>query len=808
MAYETEHPLINGASNDSVANANLIANRVTTLGNLSSSTDVDYFRIDVSGPSLVQIQFSNSLVTSTNHWSLALLDGEGDYLQTLTRSVSGDVTVDGNSQSGKVLNVTGVTSSTVPSNSRFTIDVANQADTTIYTVVNNATPASGQAELTLSTSVSSPADGATLVFDPAQTLADGGQTSLTALAPSAGGYYVKVNAQNYSSADYALTAKVISLLESTSTNDSIADAVLANNRLVANAWMQGALSGATDKDVWLLTTASAADFYLDFAAASGDNNAPQWNVSIAEWDGVRTIPVTVNGVAVSGAAGAAKTFQPNTSLPTVDPTSPATYVVTVEKLESASLNTGTYTLRARGTALDANDAPVLVVDKVSSGRPNIQINTGVERSLTQGPDSRVALSSLFGISDADESASDLSWASYKVSLQAASGSAANGFIQIEPTSGAASAYVDGSLLSAADMANAWVYAGTQLGTMSLTIQAFDSTGAPDDSGASSFMTQTLKITADEVGLTVETDVQTLVEGAASGAVGASATISLSLKSAPTSDVKVYLEQDSPSELQLSKTVLTFTPDNYAQIQTVAVKAVSDGVIEGNHTGVASLRLVSSDSNYDGLAVEDLTFALSDPAVVATGYTVQGVVRHWMKANVALSDVALAVGDQGTQSGGDGSFLLSEVADDDGVITLSPTLAPPASVDAAAVTLTDVLAALKVYLNKPLPDAYDSPYKYIAADFDANGVVNLTDVLQLLKYYLRKPTTGDVAPSWAFVDASDQTGSGLGTSIADQHGGEVSRASALPHAIDHDFSGASAVELIGVLRGDVDGSWAA
>ena len=72
--------------------------------------------------------------------------------------------------------------------------------------------------------------------------------------------------------------------------------------------------------------------------------------------------------------------------------------------------------------------------------------------------------------------------------------------------------------------------------------------------------------------------------------------------------------------------------------------------------------------------------------------------------------------------------------DDGFMTLSPQASIPSNAK-SAITLTDVLAALKVYLGKSLPDSYTSPLNYIAADFDANGTVNLTDVLTLLKYYL-------------------------------------------------------------------------
>lgn len=123
-----------------------------------------------------------------------------------------------------------------------------------------------------------------------------------------------------------------------------------------------------------------------------------------------------------------------------------------------------------------------------------------------------------------------------------------------------------------------------------------------------------------------------------------------------------------------------------------------------------------------------------------------------------------------------------------------------------MTLTDVLAALKIYLGKSLPDSYSSPFNYIAADFDGNGSVNLTDVLSLLKFYLGKNATA--VPAWVFVNASNVIGSGKSASIlrdgSDTIGIDINHT--LPHSTLQDFTKVSGIEFIGVLRGDIDGSW--
>jgi hypothetical protein len=154
----------------------------------------------------------------------------------------------------------------------------------------------------------------------------------------------------------------------------------------------------------------------------------------------------------------------------------------------------------------------------------------------------------------------------------------------------------------------------------------------------------------------------------------------------------------------------------------------------------------------------------------------------------------------------GLIALTGVPDTDGAndgnMTLDPQLAAPGNAK-SAITLTDVLATLKVYLNKPLPDAYASPMNYIAADFDGSGSVTLTDVLLLLKYYLNKSTTA--TPTWQFVDAADMSADGK--TFAGANGANLAKDNTTPHAIDQTFDPThTSIQLMGVLRGDVDGSW--
>jgi hypothetical protein len=182
--------------------------------------------------------------------------------------------------------------------------------------------------------------------------------------------------------------------------------------------------------------------------------------------------------------------------------------------------------------------------------------------------------------------------------------------------------------------------------------------------------------------------------------------------------------------------------------------------------------------------------------------------HW-KSGKALPGVGLGLFDGATElrTGSDGTLSAQGFQDpdgvDDGQTVLNPTLA--ADPKKASITLTDVLGALKVYLGKPLPEAYNNDLKFIAADFDGNGTVNLTDVLGLLKFYLNKPV--NAAPAWVFVDsAQTTTANGQTLHLSSKVGQTLSTTASAPSPILAELNSDESVKLLGVLRGDVDGSW--
>lgn len=113
-------------------------------------------------------------------------------------------------------------------------------------------------------------------------------------------------------------------------------------------------------------------------------------------------------------------------------------------------------------------------------------------------------------------------------------------------------------------------------------------------------------------------------------------------------------------------------------------------------------------------------------------------------------------------------------------------------DAAAVNLRDAVAILKMIAGLTSGESA-SPFKSIAADFDGSGTVGLGDALGVLRHAV-DPVNSQ--PGWVFVDETDP---GL-PARAGMNPGLLPQEPGTPQAVSGKLG------LVGVLRGDVDGSW--
>ena len=697
MAYESEYSLLgSGQPNDSIGTANTLLDPTTAvkttgdtlIGYLGSSSDVDYYKIVTKGAAVISLSFTTTLSTSAKVWNIALLDSLGqDYLTSPTRSAAAGAQVSGADQTDSTapytLNVDGL--SALPAQGdRFTIATSG-ADSTIYTVVSATALSAGSSTLTIDKAISTaPADNAYLIFDPVQASV-GASTTLTAQVSSAGAYYLKVaKADVANTTEYSLTATVTPTVES-DDNNTKEDARDTANYLLSGVSMTGNLSGDSDVDYWLFTTAAASNYSINFAAASGSDASADWSVKVFDWaDSTENYLSQSSGISAKTlSAGTAGSM----SITSSDAGTPKTFVVKVSAAKTGA-STGNYTLKVSGTGLDLNDTPSMTLGSVTSSTPDAVVPTGVVKTLpaaATGDGTPVNLTTLFSASDAD-TATTSQTLSYKVSLAQPSSGDVNttGYIDVGGTRygfGSGMSSPASITLTQSQMNSAKFYPGTDSGSLTLTLQAIDSLAASDYSSNGSFMQMTLKVVSAGTSVNVSgVDSSTaLYEGNADS----SDTISIQLGAAPATGetVTVYLEHDGEAagsyQLGFSTSTLTFNSTNWSTAQNVIITAREDNVKEATQTGKVSFRVLSSDatSGFNGLAVDQLTYTLID----ASNHAPTGSVTV---SGTATQGQLLTAGNTLADSDGLGTITYSWQQSSDGT-TWSSTIAT-----GTTFTLTD------------------------------------------------------------------------------------------------------------------------
>lgn len=103
--------------------------------------------------------------------------------------------------------------------------------------------------------------------------------------------------------------------------------------------------------------------------------------------------------------------------------------------------------------------------------------------------------------------------------------------------------------------------------------------------------------------------------------GASTTVSVSLATAPTSDVTIAVHSSNVGEGLLAPASVRFTPDNWNSAQLVVATGVDDAVVDGDAHYFAQFDpATSDDSNYSGLDADDVELINIDdetPGVTAS-----------------------------------------------------------------------------------------------------------------------------------------------------------------------------------------------
>ena len=229
-----------------------------------------------------------------------------------------------------------------------------------------------------------------------------------------------------------------------------------------------------------------------------------------------------------------------------------------------------------------------------------------------------------------------------------------------------------------------------------------------------------------------------------------------------------------------------------------VTLIVDGLVKTFAIGLESVAAGGSTAiNTADQVMHNVDVGFAQIAVAGAGKTVDMLAYSW-NAHTLLSSVILTGDGHSATTGGSGVASFTAVTGTS--LALSASLAISAAETAAvsqAVNLQDAIAILKMIVGLDVNGAGKalSPYQAYAADYDGNGKVELSDAIGVLKHVvgLDAPT-----PQWLFFNELDTTVPGKANLLP----GSVPGLSA-----DLSGSGSIHVGLVGVLRGDVDGSYA-
>jgi len=187
---------------------------------------------------------------------------------------------------------------------------------------------------------------------------------------------------------------------------------------------------------------------------------------------------------------------------------------------------------------------------------------------------------------------------------------------------------------------------------------------------------------------------------------------------------------------------------------------------------------------ESLQFSDQTVAV-DQLVASTGSTdstdsISGTVSYWGDS-AAMGSVSLTLIESGESSGQSittqtgGTFSFSGVDLSSGAVLQ----AEKTVLDSSAVNLQDAILVLKQIVGLETLNSYQQ----IAADLDQSGSADLNDAIGILKHVVGLPTTD---PEWLFMESSEPPVANAAVYITANQ--------------------MEAVDLVGVLRGDVDGGW--
>jgi VCBS repeat-containing protein len=230
-----------------------------------------------------------------------------------------------------------------------------------------------------------------------------------------------------------------------------------------------------------------------------------------------------------------------------------------------------------------------------------------------------------------------------------------------------------------------------------------------------------------------------------------------------------------------------------------------GIVTWNYTVAASaVEYLAARAH----KVESFTFDVLDNNggstectvdVVITGtsdggtFDLAGAVTFW-KSGAAIAGVTSVLDSDGMTTDVDGLYQHLGMAD--GMYALTSAKASGIA-ESTAIKANDALAALKIAvgMNPNADGSAVSPYQYLAADVNHDGQIKAADALNILKMAVKLDTAP--AKEWLFVPDSVGSESMTRTTV-------IWPDNPLSVTLDIDQE----LNLIGIVKGDVNGSWAA
>jgi hypothetical protein len=224
------------------------------------------------------------------------------------------------------------------------------------------------------------------------------------------------------------------------------------------------------------------------------------------------------------------------------------------------------------------------------------------------------------------------------------------------------------------------------------------------------------------------------------------------------------------------------------------------------------KIIGVVASYTDLLGTEESIISTSTNVVLPISVIQGVVYQWNN-HVQIDGASISLLEQSNSlllklaiTDHSGGYKLTDLLPNTNGIVATQTLT---TADTKAITPLDALAALKISvgLNPNVAAASGniplvSPYQYMAADVTGDGKVTPLDALAILK--MSVGLSGSVTPSWVFVNESQ----GFNYDATKKTFSVTAQNDTVNTSITMQTPPNQTLNLVGILMGDVNGSWGA